>query len=300
MRFIKPKIELVYKIWGGQRLSALKKVAPQNDLAENLGEVWEISSLQEAKTVTLDEPLSYLFKLIDTSDYLSVQVHPQDEYALEHTGGKGKSECWVILESLPGACLFLGFKPGVTREKFRAAVTAGEDLSSLLVKYTVNPGDVFVVPAGAVHAIGPGILLAEVQQSSGVTYRVWDWNRVDSKGKPRELHIKEAFDVLNFDSNFQKMLIQYHFKNLFSLSKTQIYQHPDFTFWYQKVTSTEKLKLVKDRPLTVFAVEGDVKLTNKTESITLSKGESLLILPEEGDDLQLSPLHAEVKCLFIN
>lgn len=297
MRLIHPNIEFIYKIWGGNKLAALKNVPAQNSSGEKLGEVWEISSLKEAQTV--ETSLSYLFKLIDTCDYLSVQVHPTDEYALAKNLGKGKSECWVILDSQPGASLYLGFKPGVTKEMFFEGVKKSEDLSSMLVEYNVKPGDVFVVPAGAVHAIGPGILLAEVQQASGVTYRVWDWNRVDHVGKPRELHVKEAFDVLNFEPDFQKNLIQLHFKNLFSLEKTKIYQHRDFSFWFQKITSDEKISSKSSRAMTIFSIDSDIEVSLGTEKTLLKKGESLLALPGQ-EEIQLRPEQGEAKCLFIN
>lgn len=297
MRLIEPDIKFIYKIWGGEKLAHLKKTPALNNAGEKLGEVWEVSCLSEARTV--ETQLSYLFKLIDTSDFLSVQVHPTDEYSMKHLGESGKTECWVILDSLPGAHLFLGFKPGVTKEIFSEAVKNRTDLSQMLVEYQVKPGDVFVVPAGAVHAIGPGILLAEVQQSSGVTYRVWDWNRVDSKGSSRKLHLKEAFDVLNFQPDFQKNLNQMHFKNLFSLDKTKIYQHKDFSFWYQKISQAEKIFVQPPRPLSIFSIEDEIEISVGQEAKSIKRGETLLILPG-ADAIELKPKNSEAKCLFIN
>lgn len=136
-----------------------------------------------------------LIKLIDAKKPLSVQVHPNNDYAYAHEGQPGKTEMWVILESAPNAFLYLGFRQPVSEGEVRAAVENGT-LPTLLHRVPVCPGDAFVIPAGTVHAIGAGIVLAEVQQSSNLTYRLYDYGRQDADGKPRPLHLEKALQVL--------------------------------------------------------------------------------------------------------
>ncbi len=224
---LEPKF--TYKIWGGTKLSQIK-----NHTCETpLGETWEISTHEDGPSLLGGVPLnkfcdlSYLVKFIDTSDNLSVQVHPGDEYAKEHENSMGKTECWIILESAPGCGIYLGFKEGITKKEFKTAVDNGLNVQEYLNFIPTSPGDYFYVPYGAVHAIGVGVTLCEVQQNSGITYRVWDWNRVDDKGVGRELHIDKALDVLNFSADFNLKLIQ--MKNIFKGSGLQkVVDHKDF------------------------------------------------------------------------
>ena len=137
-----------------------------------------------------------LLKIIDATDVLSVQVHPDDAYAHDHEGGKlGKTEAWLILDAPEGAELVYGILPGTDKEALKAACEQGAAVEPLLRKVKVKPGDVCYIPAGCVHAIGAGIMLYEIQQSSDVTYRFYDWNRLDKNGKGRELHLMQALDV---------------------------------------------------------------------------------------------------------
>lgn len=144
-----------------------------------------------------DFPL--LLKLIDARERLSVQVHPDDAYARAHENKLGKTEAWVILRCEPDAKLVYGLKSGVTPERLRAACQQGKAVESLLRFVPVQAGDVFYIPAGMVHAIGGGILLYEIQQSSDVTYRFYDWDRKDAQGQGRPLHIRQALDVTRLD-----------------------------------------------------------------------------------------------------
>ncbi|NOT79697.1 MAG: mannose-6-phosphate isomerase [Bacteriovoracaceae bacterium] len=194
-------------IWGGTKL-ALYKDLPTLDGLDPIGETWEVSIHPEGVSqnggVNLDlSPhqlkLPYLVKLIDTGKELSIQVHPGDEYAMKVEKSTGKSECWYIIDAKNEAGIYLGLKPEVTKESFISALKNNEMMNNFLNFYPVKAGDFFFVPAGSIHAIGAGITLAEVQQNSGITYRVWDWNRVDKNGKSRELHIEKSLDVINFD-----------------------------------------------------------------------------------------------------
>lgn len=144
-------------------------------------------------------PFPLLLKLIDARDRLSVQVHPDDAYAQRVENKLGKTEAWAILQAEPGARLVYGVKAGTTREQLAQAAQNGAEIEGLLRFVPVKAGDVFYIPAGTVHAIGQGILLYEIQQSSDVTYRFYDWNRRDKEGKLRPLHIRQALDVTRLD-----------------------------------------------------------------------------------------------------
>ena len=196
--------------WGGD---ALRAVYGRDIPDERTGEALEISAIPhlESRTVTGEtlpqllerdgarlsgdyagQEFPLLLKLLAARDSLSVQVHPDDAYARQHEGGKlGKTEAWVILDCKPGAELVYGIRAGVTREDLRAACAAGgKAVEDCLRRLPVQPGDVVYIPAGMVHAIGEGILLLEIQQSSDVTYRFWDWGRLDANGNPRALHVE--------------------------------------------------------------------------------------------------------------
>ena len=215
----------VYKdyIWGGRGFEKFGRDLPEGIVAES----WELSCHPDGISVVADgefkgmslvellkaqgesiigtelpkkyiEKFPLLVKFIDANDKLSVQVHPEDEYAQVYENGElGKNEMWYVLDAKPGAKLVYGLAPGTTREKFASALESG-DLESSLRYVDVFPGDVINIPAGALHAIGEGIMIAEVQQSSNTTYRVYDYNRTDKEGNKRPLHIKQALDVIDF------------------------------------------------------------------------------------------------------
>ncbi len=195
-------------LWGGQKLKTLYKIETDLEIA---AEAWVLSCHKNGPSTvqngefagkTLSEALSawgqsapeILVKLIDARDKLSLQVHPDDAYAEVHHQSRGKTEMWYVLDADPGAALICGFDRTITTEEFAAQIEAGTP-ESVVSFVPVHPGDVFFIPPGTVHAIGAGILLAEVQQNSDITYRVWDWGRVGADGKPRALHVKQALAV---------------------------------------------------------------------------------------------------------
>lgn len=135
-----------------------------------------------------------LIKFIDAKQSLSVQVHPDDAYAFKNEGEPGKNEMWVVMENQPGAYLYFGFEQEISKEEMRRRIN-DNTLTEVLHKAPVKPGDVFYIKAGTIHAIGAGILLAEVQQNSNSTYRVFDFGRTDAQGNQRELHVEKALDV---------------------------------------------------------------------------------------------------------
>ena len=200
--------------WGGRKLRQLfNKDTPDKNTGESL-ELSAIPGLESRDTagrglaelirihsqaltgtfVSGDFPL--LLKLLDAKEDLSVQVHPDDNYAQKHHGKLGKNECWVILSCEPGARLYCGLKEGVRPEQIGHAILQEESFEPLLRSIQIQAGDVIYIPAGTVHAIGGGILLYELQQSSDLTYRLFDWGRRDATGKKREMHLQQALDVM--------------------------------------------------------------------------------------------------------
>jgi mannose-6-phosphate isomerase len=269
---------LTRKIWGGEKLASIKQITTSDeDLA--LGETWEVSTHKDGSSKIGDKllcdltDLSYLVKFIDTSDNLSVQVHPTDEYAKANENSKGKTECWIILEAQPGCGIYLGFKKGITKKEFKTAIENNLDVEKYLNYFEVSPGDYFYVPSGSVHAIGLGVTLAEVQQSSGITYRVWDWNRVDNQGKSRELHIDKAMDVLNFNQEFNLNLLKTN--NLFqSLGTNQFVKHADFKSTLISLNSDKEIEINLTSKESLSILEGEVEI----DSIKYSKFESGITL----------------------
>lgn len=149
-----------------------------------------------------------LIKLLDTADILSVQVHPDDNYAaIYEIGELGKTEMWYIIDAEPEATIVYGIEPYTTRDEFEKAIQEG-NLEKYLKWLEVESGDVVYMPAGMVHAIGAGILLCEIQQNSDTTYRVYDWNRVDENGRPRDLHVKKALDVIDFEGKYDRSKLE--------------------------------------------------------------------------------------------
>ncbi len=212
---------LVTTVWGGEKLKKYKD--PEGSFDGPLGETWEVSTLenglslcengQSLEEVLEGKVLTYLIKFIDTSKNLSIQVHPDNEYAHIHEDALGKDECWYILDAEDDAGIYLGLKEGVTKDRLQEAIESGKNVNELLNFINVQKGDFFNIPAGSIHAIGEGVTLVEVQQNSGVTYRVWDWNRMGLDGKPRELHVKKAMDVINFKPSANE-LEHFQYKNL--------------------------------------------------------------------------------------
>jgi mannose-6-phosphate isomerase len=148
------------------------------------------------QTASFEFPL--LVKFLDAQDVLSVQVHPDPQTCRRMGKGDPKTECWYVIAAEPGAVLYKGFQPGVTRERFARAIQAGS-AAELLAAVPVQPGECHFIPAGTVHSLGAGLLLAEIQTPSDTTYRVFDWNRVDGTGRPRPLHGAEALESIHFD-----------------------------------------------------------------------------------------------------
>src|SRR5262245_27067094 len=168
----------------------------------SLGEAWRYMPPEwrgERCAATQDFPL--LVKFIFPTDKLSIQVHPNDEYASKNeaaAGGRGKTEMWHVVSAEPNAQVFIGLKPGTRKQEFTAAI-GKRGLEALFERHSLVARETCFIPAGIPHTIGPGMILCEVQQYSDLTYRVYDYGRVDGSGKPRELHIEKALEVIQFE-----------------------------------------------------------------------------------------------------
>ncbi len=226
------KFEPIFKqrIWGGQKLREVfdKDIPPFG----KIGESWELADLPNDKSVisngelagqTLNSaiekypneitgnedfsgPFPLLIKFLDAQDILSVQVHPDPETCRRMCKGEPKTESWYIISAEPGAVIYKGLKQDVTKEQFAEAIEEG-NVADLLAKVQVEKGQCHFLPAGTAHAIGPGLLIAEIQMPSDTTYRVFDWNRVDEAGRARELHIKEALESIHFDASADNLSV---------------------------------------------------------------------------------------------
>jgi len=219
----------VERVWGGDNL---KRLFGREFQGNRIGESWEVACHPHGTSVVCNGPLKgkslkdiidtygrrllgdkltqrdidrfpLLVKLLDANDVLSVQVHPDDSYAMKNENGElGKCEMWYVISAKPGSKIVYGLKKGVTKDIFKDALEKGT-LENCLNFVEVSPGDVFDVPAGMVHALGAGVVVAEIQQNSDTVYRVYDWNRVGLDGKPRELHINKALDVIDFSEKYK-------------------------------------------------------------------------------------------------
>lgn len=212
------------KVWGGNKI---KKLGFDYSPLPNCGELWALSAVKDNESVvsngflqgnTIDEVLEIymgdligdrnyqhfgndfplLVKIIDSADKLSIQVHPDNRLARQRGLNGGKTEMWYIIEAEKGAEIVDGFEKQVTRDEYRQFLAMGHLEDLLHIEHPQN-GDVFFIPAGRVHALGKGLLLAEIQQSSDTTYRIYDYNRPDADGKLRQLHTAEALDAISFE-----------------------------------------------------------------------------------------------------
>jgi mannose-6-phosphate isomerase len=269
-----------HKVWGGEKLHKIKNIEKPS---EPIGETWEVSTLSEGSCLLGDMPLSnlcelsYLIKFIDTSDNLSIQVHPDNDYAVKNENSSGKTECWIILDAEEDSGIYLGFKKNVTKKEFFTAVKNGLDIRPFLNFIPVSKGDYFYIPAGAIHAIGKGITLCEVQESSGITYRVWDWNRVGLDGNPRELHVEKAKDVTNFSDEFNESIFNKIRKNtLDQVGISELIDHEKFNVQLFSNLTQKKMELtLKDRDSIVVlegTVKGDIDLNTFEAGFVLESG----------------------------
>lgn len=301
------------KIWGGSKLKTVlnKDFSP----LPNAGESWEISGVEGDVSVVsngflegnnLEELIEIymgdlvgdhvyenfgiefplLIKFIDANDVLSIQVHPDDVLSKERHNAFGKTEMWYVIEADKGSELIVGFNQKVDKDTYIKKLEEGK-LEEILNNEPVAKGSCFFIPAGRVHAIGKGILLAEIQQTSDVTYRIYDFNRTDDKGTPRELHTELAVDAIDY--SFEK---KYKTEYQSEINKTsELVRCPYFTTNLLEFDQpVEKNYIDLDSFVIYMCLEGAFEISyGEGEKIDVQKGETVLI-PASLDDLILKPL----------
>lgn len=298
------------RIWGGRKIeTAFGKKLPAG---EKIGESWELSgvdgdvsvvangtlkgnNLQELIEIYMGdlvgdkvfekygEEFPLLIKLIDADDNLSIQVHPDDELAAQRHHSFGKTEMWYVVGHEPDAMLYLGFNQPVDKEKYLKYLEAGT-LAELLNAYKVQDGDAYFIPAGTIHAIGKGLLIAEIQQTSDITYRVFDWNRVDPKtGQGRELHTELALDAIEYKSRSDYKTVAAPKVNApVTLEKCPYFQTNSLIV----DGAVERDYADMDSFVIYICLDGDLELEYDGGTETVKKGETVLI-PAELNDVTL-------------
>lgn len=278
-------------LWGGRRLREEYHVRSEQDV---VAEAWELScndagcsiiSQGEDAGMTLKEYIEengrkilgkncrrfrqfpILTKLIDAKDNLSIQVHPGDAYAKEKENSYGKTEMWYVLDAAPGAYLYYGFSKSISREEFEKRILENT-LPEVLNKVPVKKGDVFFIKAGTIHAICAGIVIAEIQQNSDLTYRVYDYGRVGADGRTRQLHIKEALEVTDTKAVKPPASFAPHLGTCeyFTVDKAVVQEDAD---WHGTVDDTSFLH--------ILIVDGSGSVSAEGESTWLKRGDSVLL-----------------------
>ena len=307
------KFEPILKtiVWGGEKIAPYKGIETEQ---KHIGESWELSGVAGNESVVADGPLKgktiaqlvkeykadlvgkhvyentgdefpLLIKFIDALSDLSIQVHPNDELAgRRHNGSKGKTEMWYVVDAEPGAHLLAGLTEKITPEQYAAKVADGT-ITDVLARYEVHPGDVFFLPAGRIHAICGGCFIAEIQQTSNITYRIYDYGRLGLDGKPREVHTELAKDAIDYtvypDYRTHYEPRQNEEQEVVSCKyfTTSIY---DLTLPYAKDLSEI------DSFLVVMCLTGSGAIEVDGEEVPVHQGETVLI-PAAADDICFVP-----------
>lgn len=307
-------------VWGGNQLKPYKGLEPSD---KPIGESWEVSAVPTSTSIIVngklkgkdlisainEQPdailgkmvnekyqgkLPLLVKFIDAKRDLSIQVHPNDEMAQREHGKMGKSEMWYVIKADEGAHLYAGFKQEITPYEYQKRVEDGT-ITNVLADHQVKAGDVFYLPAGRVHAICGGILLAEVQQSSDVTYRIFDYNRPGMDGKPRELHTELAAQALDYhvEPNYRTEYLES------SNKAVQIIDSPYFSVRVMEISKPFHRDLMKyDSFIITMCIEGDCKIYVRStgEEVLLKQGNSTLI-PAAIADYDIIPQNGKSRIL---
>ncbi|MCK4922331.1 MAG: class I mannose-6-phosphate isomerase [Bacteroidales bacterium] len=301
------------KIWGG---SKLKNILNKKEAGNKAGESWEISSVEGNISVVSEGFLKgnniqeligiymgdlvgdktfekfgtqfpLLVKFIDANDDLSIQVHPDDNTALKRHNSYGKTEMWYVVQADNGTKLISSFKPGIGQDEYLHHLK-NNSLEEILNEEKTKEGDVFFIPAGRVHAIGAGIIIAEVQQTSDITYRIYDFNRKDKNGNTRELHTDLAIDVIDFKT-YSDYSTPYEKKSNKTVDLVSCQYFTTNLIWFDR--AVEKDYNFIDSFVIYMCISGKVLIKySETEEITLNYGETVLI-PAEIKKLELIPIN---------
>lgn len=307
-------------LWGGNRLREQygRSDSPDGIVAES----WEVTDRPDGMSIVENGPFAgkslrelieayggkivgrdcklsvfpLLIKVLDAAKTLSVQVHPNDETALKY-GGEAKTEMWYVLDAEEGAVVYCGLKEGVTPEAFRKAIDENT-LEEWLTTIPVQKGDAIFVPGGRVHAIGAGCLLLEVQQNSNTTYRIYDWGRVDSDGKSRELHVDQAMQVSSWDDRDSALQPCDEIQSDNQMSIDEILESDYFRL--ERLVTSEEVDLENDGDSfeVVFAVNAPVVLQGGGEAVEVAAGSSALI-PAGARDTLLVPTQPHTEVVLI-
>lgn len=291
------------KVWGGEALKDFGYALP----SDHTGEAWVISAYKDNESIVKSpeafkgmtlrelydkhpevfgevhhEPFPLLVKILDASDDLSVQVHPDDIYAAEHENDLGKSESWYILSAKPHASIVYGHT-AKTREEFEEKVKAG-DWEHLLRRLAVHEGEFYDVPHGMIHALGEGVVVLETQQSSDTTYRVYDYDRPDQNGKLRELHLPQVMDVTDYPAKYPSF--EPKTKELTGGKLTFLLKNPAFSVWKWEATGGPLNPSLIGRYTLGTVVEGKGEMTVEDKTYSIQKGDAFII-PNEAKHVQL-------------
>jgi mannose-6-phosphate isomerase len=304
------KFQPLYKdyIWGGRNLTTLGKSLPEGKVAES----WELSCHPDGQSIiangpykdtTLDslikkfgqdavghslpasaiEKFPLLIKFIDANDRLSVQVHPEDAYAIKHENGDlGKNEMWYIISAKEDARIVYGVTPETTRESFGKAVAEGR-INECLNYMPVKAGDFVNIPAGLVHAIGAGIVLAEVQQNSNTTYRVYDYDRIDKNGNKRALHVEKALEVIDFDCSNPLKKVEGLFIEKQDYSKSVMIVNDYFAIEQYKLQGSIRDTADGSKFYIYIFTEGSGSIKYAGGEIAVSRGETVFVPAAMGE-----------------
>ncbi len=307
------------KIWGGQKLKTL--LNKESDLP-NVGESWEISDVEgdtsivsngSLKGKSLKELLEtykadligeknykvfgnkfpLLIKFIDAKEDLSIQLHPNDELAAKRHNSFGKTEMWYVMQSDEDSNLIVGFNQDMDAKKYLHHLE-NKTLPEILNFDKVKAGDTYFIEVGRVHAIGAGVMLAEIQQTSDITYRVYDWDRVDDQGNERELHNDIAIDAFDFNmpDNFRVNYTKEENKS------NQMVSCPYFTTSYLQVSKTLKKENKQDSFIIYMCVEGNAEITVNGKFESIKKGETVL-LPAAIKDYEITSKKATLLEVYV-
>lgn len=293
-------------IWGGHRLK--DEYNKKSDL-EKVAESWELSCHKDGSSVIKNgeyegltlpqyiekvgkevlgehaqsfENFPMLIKLIDAEDNLSVQVHPENEYALRVEGEYGKTEMWYIVDCKPGSSLLYGFKHEISKDEFKERIE-NNTLLEVTNQVPVHKGDVFFIEAGTLHAIGKGILIAEIQQNSNTTYRIYDYGRVGADGKPRQLHIDKALDVTNLVPPSRPTKPQGQPEKKDGYTSTLLASCEYFTVHHLDVEEHASLFAGEESFQSLLILDGEFELDYGFGSLGLIKGDSVFVPANMGE-----------------
>lgn len=265
-------------IWGGESWKCWDENRVRNGALEgkSVADLRAMLGTRLLGSIDAARIFPILTKIITANDWLSVQVHPDDAYArrVEHQPN-GKTESWYIFSAQPSAQLVLGWTRQTSRAEYERRVADGT-LGDVLRRVPVKAGDAFYLPSGTLHAVGAGIVLFETQQASDLTYRIFDWNRLDANAKPRDLHVRKAADVLDYEPGTGGALetIDYRFE---TLNRTLLIA--DANFVVERITAGAEPSSIAthDRPLIIMALEPGLRLSCGSDEVLLSPNDCALV-----------------------